>query len=805
MSVLNENTIIGASAASSGYEIPNSLRFNDDDSAYLSRTPSTASNQKTWTWSGCVKRGNLGTTQALFSSGAASQSSNRVAAFFLSTDVLWYRISIGGTDYTHQSTQVFRDPSAPYHLVIQCDTTQASSADRKKVYVNGEEITSWTTEQYPNQNADTTVNNTVTHGLGSSSYSSGGFSDSFADLYLAEVNFIDGLALTPADFGEFGDYGEWKPKKYTGAYGTNGFYLDFKNSGSLGNDANGSNNWTPTNLAATDQMLDSPTNNFATLNPLFMQSDAVLSEGNLKAYTPLAAVKGYVSASIGVGSGSMYFEMLVEDSVLGSVGVVNALSDPSVDSLSLSTRWLMYGNNGKKYNNDGGVAYGSQLSLGDIVSVAVDADAGKIWWGVNGTWLASGDPSAGTGEAYSNLTGVIFPAFMDVVGSAALGGLFNFGQDSSFAGNKTAQGNSDANGIGDFYYAPPTGFLALCTQNLPEPTVIPSEHFNTVLYTGDGTASHAVTGVGFQPDLTWIKERTDNGSHQLIDSIRGVTKRLESNSTGAEAVISNGLLSFDSDGFTYGDYSNGNQSGITHAAWNWKANGAGVSNTDGSITSTVSANVDAGFSIIGYTGTGAAATVGHGLTLKEPDLIIVKDRDDTSHWYVYNKDVGNTKALFLNLTNAEGNTGAWDNTTPSSTVFSLETSIAVNASADTYIAYAFHSVDGYSKFGSYTGNGDADGPFVHCGFKPAFVMLKRSDSDSSGHWLMKDSKRDESNGNTLYSMANRTDADTDNTVEIDYLSNGFKQRSTNNVNNANASTYIFLAFAESPFKYSNAR
>jgi hypothetical protein len=185
--------------------------------------------------------------------------------------------------------------------------------------------------------------------------------------------------------------------------------------------------------------------------------------------------------------------------------------------------------------------------------------------------------------------------------------------------------------------------------------------------------------------------------------------------------------------------------------------------------------------------------------------VIAKQRNSTQSWPVYHIDNGSGNVIYLDLTNASASSTAWQSTTPTSTLVSIGTSSATNGNGNTYIAYAFHSVDQYSKVGSYTGNGSTDGVFVHCGFKPAFVMLKRSDSASSGHWLMKDSKRDESNGNTLYLMANRTDADTDNTVEIDYLSNGFKQRSTNNVNNANASTYIFLAFAESPFKYSNAR
>ena len=380
----------------------------------------------------------------------------------------------------------------------------------------------------------------------------------------------------------------------------------------------------------------------------------------------------------------------------------------------------------------------------------------------------------------------------------------NFGQDSSFAGNKTAQGNADGRGIGDFYYEPPTGFLALCTQNLPEPTVVPSEHFNTVLYTGDaGNLAQSITGVGFQPDLLWIKSRVTGYGHALQDVVRGATSRLQSNTTGAEATSATYVTSFDTDGFSVSTDYGQNAPNEPYASWNWKANGAGVSNTNGTITSTVSANVDAGFSIVSYTGTGVVATVGHGLS-SAPELIHVKERNSTSGWITYNKTILATKYLSLSSTMAAAaNTSVWNNTTPTSTVFSLGTNLATNESARPIIAYCFHSVEGYSKVGSYTGNGSADGTFVHCGFRPAYVMVKGS-SVAGSSWIVIDSTRDSYNVASQYLHPNLSNAE-GSTPLLDFTSNGFKWRYSGASGNTSGGTYIFLAFAENPFKYTNAR
>ena len=327
----------------------------------------------------------------------------------------------------------------------------------------------------------------------------------------------------------------------------------------------------------------------------------------------------------------------------------------------------------------------------------------------------------------------------------------------------------------------------------------PTDYFNTKLYTGTG-ATHNITGVGFQPDFVWLKKRSAIKDHSLNDSVRGAGKDLICNETFSEQ-NDNVLTSFDSDGFTLSSETRGNESSSTYASWSWLGGGTASSNTDGSITSSVSANQDAGFSIVSYTGNGTGgATVGHNLS-SVPHMYIVKRRDvGSSNWHVYHQGIGATKGLRLNLTNAENTTDIWQDTAPTSSVFSLGSSIDVNASGGSYIAYCFAEKKGYSKFGSYTGNGNADGTFVYTGFKPAWVLCKQSSGSGYG-WTLFDNKRAGYNQNnyTLQPDGSAGENTGGGNGRIDLLSNGFKQRSTDAGVNGNGSTYIYMAFAENPF------
>jgi len=330
----------------------------------------------------------------------------------------------------------------------------------------------------------------------------------------------------------------------------------------------------------------------------------------------------------------------------------------------------------------------------------------------------------------------------------------------------------------------------------------PSEYFNTVLYTGDGTTSQSITGVGFEPEFLWIKRRDSSANHRLTDVVRGVSNKLESSTTGAEA--GSGIGSFDSDGWTFNATGAGfNASSATYVGWNWLAGGTASSNTDGSITSTVSANTTSGFSICTFDLTSEGSnqvTVGHGLG-QAPNVVIVKPRSGTGNWTTYHSSLGNTKRVNLNETAAAATySQAWGDTTPTSSVFTLgQASFHQNK---TQVAYCFAEKKGFSKFGSYTGNGNADGTFIYTGFKPAWVMVKKYDDTSSAHWMIKDSARDPTNVNTNYLDANQTNADATG-VLTDFLSNGFKQRSTNNISNDSGQNYIYMAFAEQPLVGTN--
>jgi len=325
----------------------------------------------------------------------------------------------------------------------------------------------------------------------------------------------------------------------------------------------------------------------------------------------------------------------------------------------------------------------------------------------------------------------------------------------------------------------------------------PSLHFNTKLYTGTGSEL-AISGVGFQPDWTWIKRRDATAHGGMFDVVRGATKLISSSQTDGEQTLAQSLKSFDSDGFTLGTGPNGyvNTSSSSTVSWNWKAGGAGSTNTSGSINSTVSVSTTAGFSIVKWTGdNNSSGTIGHGLGVA-PSFYVVKRLDATDNWYAYSKFVGNTKVLYLDLTNSQSGASInyWNNTDPTTTVFTVGDAFR---STGNYIAYCFADKKGYSKFGSYTGNGNADGTFIYTGFSPAFVMIK--ETTGTGKWVMKDNRRTGINVNQSTIYANETDAEGTPGYElIDLLSNGFKQRGTGSYVNGSGTPYIYMAFAEEP-------
>ena len=784
------------SASTGGYQISRSLRFNSADSAYLDRTPASAGNRKTWTWSAWVKRGALSGSNFfnLFEAYAGASDTDSFGIRFTPNDILqiW-----GYNSSWRETTAVYRDASAWYHIVVAVDTTQATANDRIKLYVNGVQVTAFSVTNNPTLNSDTGVDSTGTHYIGRAGYSATWYFSG----YQTDVYLIDGQALTPSSFGETNaQTGVWQPKAYSGSYGTNGFYLNFSDNSNttaatLGKDYSGNgNNWTPNNFSVTagagnDSLVDSPTSygtdtgvggtvrgNYSTLNAL--STGFTLSNGNLNATNAATGNKSSYS-TIGVSSGKWYAEAVW--TTTGSTGIIGvALQGYAITDGFAGNGLYSYGYeySGTKYNNGSGTSYGATWTNGDAIGVALDLDAGTITFYKNGT---------SQGTAFTGLPSGTY-----------------------FIGVSLNSSTTDTNfGQRPFAYTAPSGFKALCTQNLPTPTIgatsttLAGKYFNTVLWTGNSTANTSITGVGFQPDLVWGKDRSTALNHRLFDAVRGVTNRLSSNLTTAETTES-GVTAFNSDGFTLGSDQGLNFASDTYVAWNWKANGSGSSNTAGSITSTVSANTTSGFSIVTYTGTGSAATVGHGLGVA-PSMIICKGRSvGGNYWQTQHSALGATKALFLNTTDAAfTNAAYWNNTAPTSTVFSLGGNTDANGNGTTYVAYCFAEVAGYSKFGSYTGNGSADGPFVYTGFRPAYVMVKVT--TAANVWLILDATRNTSNVVTLNLNADQSSAENTYSGWCDFTSNGFKVRGTDGAINTGSGTYIYMAFASAPLKFSLAR
>ena len=922
-----------AGGGGGGYEISRSLRFNSSDSAYLSRTPASGGNRKTWTfsfWYKKTKNGQTGYESILgISTGGSTYFTMRFGQGG-AADCFTVEDSSGYTGYT---SSVFRDPSAWYHFVVAVDTTKATASDRVKVYVNG---VSQTLSSQPSQNVDFLLNTTNRTDIGNLGAT---YSTYYINGYLAECYLIDGQQLTPTSLGEFDTNGVWQPIEYTGTFGTNGFHLPFSDNSTaaaLGTDTSGNGNtWTVNNLSVTgainigypqaltagsgsvtnpslafdgstgteavantsatitftpptpisfstklefwtsngngpgsndqrysfnggsevtcsggewttvvtgsgtltslairnafvgatisrlnavrvdnnillynsgagnDSLVDTPTNgsqedtgvggevvgNYATLNPL-SNGAGTLSNGNLQLGGIGGAGTGRCNSTIAVSNGKWYFESTLTTAAaytnvgIGQGDITNQY--PGQDSVS----YAFTCEQAIKISNNSQPSYGVSLTTGDILMVAFDLDNSKIFFGKNGTWMASSDPATGANPAFTLAAGTYKPIARPYGSTGVIN--VNFGQRP-------------------FAYTAPSGFKALCTTNLPEPTIADgSTAMDVALWTGDGGSTKTISGLGFSPDFIWTKQRNQTYYHQIYDAVRGlgVGKALASNADTVEGYGDSAqygyISSATADGFI-GTAGTGtplyvNQTSTTYVAWCWDAGSSTVTNTAGSISSQVRANASAGFSVVTWTGTGSgSATIGHGLGVK-PRFILVKKRNATGPWYTQHGSLGAGQIAYLNATDAFGATSGWNSTEPTSTVFSLGS--AIN-DANTYVAYCFAPVAGYSSFGSYTGNGSATaGPFVYTGFRPRWILIKRS--DASNDWLLTDSARLGYNTRNELIWANGSSAEIQ-IEHLDILSNGFKIRTTNPGWNASGGTYIYCAFAESPFQYARAR
>jgi len=752
------------------YEISRSLRFNPADSAYLSRTFGTAQIRGKWTFSVWIKRSSLSATQTIFGSDL-----NNFIAFFSDNTLL---MNLSGATIL-RTNAVYRDVGAWMHVVVSYDEANATATNRLKFYVNGTEPTYQTDTRSSITSNYSTFNTAIAHYIGTVNGNFGG--------YLTEINFVDGQALTPSSFGETDPVtGVWIPKRYTGTYGTNGFYLSFANNAStttLGYDDGtgaagsgaGSNDWTLNNFSVTagdgnDSLVDTPTQygsdtglggqvrgNYCTLNPLDI-SAGTLSDGNLK----------YVGANNGARctipclSGSWYWECLLVG--LGTSATTSYGIQKQSGSILTGTESYQYISNGNKFNGTTSSSYGATFNNGDVIGIAFDATNGTLTFYKNGV---------SQGVAFTGITGEYFPLIVHSNSANLSTSVVNFGQRP-------------------FSYTAPSGYKCLCSQNLPTPTILKgSQYMNIVTWTGTG-ATRSITGVGFQPDLVWSKSRSNAETHKLVDSTRGATKALSSETTGDE-VTESGITSFNSDGFTIdGATDTGyNTNTYTYVGWNWKK------------------GVTPGFDIVTYTGNGSARTISHSLGAV-PHFMIVKARTTASTdqgWPVYHRNntaAPETDYLLLNSSAATADLDTvWNDTAPTSSVFSVGTNALVNTNNDTYLAYLWTEIAGFSRFGSYTGNGSTDGPFVWCGFRPSYLLVKNSGA-AAVNWRVFDGARSAQNVMTAVLAPDDTAAEI--SLSIDFLSNGFKLRTTTGSSlNASSNTYIFAAFAETPFKYSLAR
>jgi hypothetical protein len=812
-----QSAIAQSAAGGGAYQISRSLRFNIADSTYLNRTPASATNRQIFTYSLWIKNSGLPSSiQRIFGVGVTNYFGIDIG---YSAGEFNINVDLGpdATRSQNYTTATFRDPSAWYNFVIAVDTTQATTANRLKIYVNNVLYSYSSTASIP-QNLSTDVNNTVAHNIGRRVDGS----DRYCSLYMTEINLIDGQQLTPSSFGETSaTTGVWNPIDYTGTYGTNGFYLNFSDNSNttaatLGADTSGNgNNFTPNNFSVTagvgnDSLVDSPTNygtdtgvggevrgNYATLNRLkLFASNFTISNGNLDATDSGASNISAIATMATPTSGKWYFEATAiaqPSSGAISVGLLdeaNAIS--STSNLTIGS----YRSNGNIYN----IATTAQTSgatyvANDVIGIAIDADAGTVKFYKNGA-------GQGATPSFSFTAGIaLYPYIAGDNISGAKSWSMNFGQRP-------------------FAYTAPSGFKALCTQNLPTPaigatsTTLAGKNFDATLYTGNGSTQSITNASSFQPDFVWIKKRNAADGHDFFDAVRGTGKLLQSNSTSAESGNTGDLLSaFNSNGFTvnttYAGGTNGstNNNGDTYVGWQWKGGNGTVSNTSGSITSTVSANPTAGISIVTYTIPSASATIetfGHGLNAT-PSMVIFKVRNAADEWTVYNRNITTPLSNWVTLNTTAAAGGSTSTFSSSSTTFGVRgTRLLGSGASGNIVAYCFAEVAGFSKFSTYVGNGSTDGPFIYCGFRPKYIMVKRT--DSTGDWKIWDATRVPYNVDNLVLWANLSNAEgSQGSQGVDLLSNGVKMRSNDTIENAANGTYIFMAFAESPFNYSRAR
>jgi hypothetical protein len=604
---------------------------------------------------------------------------------------------------------------------------------------------------------------------------------------MTEINFIDNQSLDAHSFGYFDNQRDfvWKPKKYTGLYGINGYYINFgdnTSSSTIGRDFSGNGNNFSINggMDTSNIFVDSPTNNYPTYNLLSKNSAITLSNNNIVLVSTNNRAQGTTFAI--PRTGKWYAEFTPLDSVgvggtfaVGVIGVDTNFIGGSISMITTTSgiQTIAYIDNANRnVNGTIGSSGGATYGLNDVIGVAVDADNGSVSF-----YKGNSLQFTVSGSSYTTYSGN-----------------WMFGAEAS-ANSKKVQFNA---GQRSFTYTPPSGFRALCTTNLPTPVIKkPSSYMDVVTYTGTG-ATQTISGLGFSPDLLWTKGRNLAQSHNIFDTQRS-GKRLRSDQMFPEASTT---VTLGANGFTLGAESESNNNGSTFVAWCWDAGSSTVSNTQGSITSQVRANISAGFSIVTATCAGGTNSYGHGLGVK-PAMYIVKNLSNSQNWQIWHQGLSNETIAYLQFNVFGEQTYATMWAASTSTTFSLVGDGPVVV-GNNFVAYVFAPVAGYSFFGSYTGNGSADGPFVYCGFRPKLIIGKRV--DAMENWIIYDTSRDSFNVASAQLQPNGSIAEFTGNALIDFNSNGFKFRSTNSFNgNSAGGKHIFAAFAETPLKYALAR
>ena len=775
-------------------KIQRSLRFNDADSTYLRKSDfGSPDSGTTFTFSAWVKRTELGTWTTIAGSHSGTNAFN-VFGVNSNDQLIWRIRNSSSSDLTRiQSENLLRDTNTWYHLLLERNSTLSTAGDRAKLYINGVRVTEF--DQNNTDEEDQTYSSDFLQDINIGRFQVSSSQIHYGGMYLAEYHYVDGQALDPSYFG-FTDpvTDAWMPKRYEGTHGTNGFYLDFSDNSSttaLGIDksVNG-NDFTPNNFSISpgvgnDSVIDTPTNNFCTLNPLYLTgSGGTIDNGNLD----FTGDSNYSTraGTFSLKTGKWYWECTPTSTPSNAapqiLGIVRGTDRPNGNSyISYDTNSNIYGIG---YSNSGnikgavpdGSISGANIATGqttftldDIIGLASDIENGTLSFYKNGTLVYT-------------ITGI--------------------GSHDWFAA-QTTYGTGSKNSVNfgqrPFSYTPPAGYKSLCSRNLSPTSILrPQKFFDTVIYTGDSNTSRNITGLEFEPDMVMIKRRSAANNFRLLDSVRGSTKELYPNTAIAEQTFT-GVSSFNKDGFTLAtDDSNYNLNTATYVAWCWKGGGAAVTNNDGSITSSVSANQEAGFSVVSYTGTLSSGTVGHGLG-KTPNIMWVKNRETSNNWSI-NGNAGGRLIYGTNKVYLHSGSGLLSDTNEvtdaNATTFTLSNSAATNNTNDGMIAWCWTSIPGFSKFDVYTGNGSTDGAYVHLGFRPACIIFFNTSTQTS-HTIF-DNKRSPVNlvDEHLFPSANNAEATGAN--EIDFLSSGFKHRSADNKVNSGNKKYVYMAWAERP-------